>query len=178
MILIIKTNKDILHDLEFVKPIREILKQNNKKLKITHYSEDIQNLLKQSEKVIITGTSLKDNDYLEDYKYFNWIGDFEKPLLGICAGMQLISLIFGGEKKQKTEIGFYEEDFNKDFLGTKGNKKVYHLHKNYFTLPRDFNVYSGKTIPQAIKHKKRNIFGILFHPEVRNKEIVENFINT
>jgi GMP synthase-like glutamine amidotransferase len=29
---------------------------------------------------------------------------------------------------------------------------------------------------QAIKHKQRNVFGLLFHPEVRNPEILQRFI--
>jgi GMP synthase-like glutamine amidotransferase len=29
---------------------------------------------------------------------------------------------------------------------------------------------------QAIKHKQKNIYGVLFHPEVRNQEILKNFI--
>jgi len=28
----------------------------------------------------------------------------------------------------------------------------------------------------AIKHKLKDVYGVLFHPEVRNKEVVERFI--
>jgi GMP synthase-like glutamine amidotransferase len=30
---------------------------------------------------------------------------------------------------------------------------------------------------QAIKHKQKDIFGVLFHPEVRNREIIERFVH-
>ena len=34
---------------------------------------------------------------------------------------------------------------------------------------------SSKCI-QAVKHKEKNIYGVLFHPEVRNQEILKKFI--
>ena len=92
--------------------------------------------------------------------------------------MQVIGLLFGGKLKKKTEIGFYYEDFKKDFLGLKGNQEVYHLHNNYVDNWDEFDVYcSGDEIVQAIKHKDKKIYGCLFHPEVRNKVMIINFIN-
>jgi len=176
MILIIKTNKEPLHDLEFVKPVEEVLKRNNKEFRTISYSEIKDIDFKKFNKIIITGTSLQDNQYLENLEYFDWIKKTDKSLLGICAGMQIISLAFGGEQRQKTEIDFYEEDFNPEFLGLKEKEKVYHMHKNYVSLPDKFHSYT-KGIPQAIKHKEKEIYGTLFHPEVRNKKIIENFIN-
>jgi GMP synthase-like glutamine amidotransferase len=55
--------------------------------------------------------------------------------------------------------------------------KVYSLH-NYAIKPSDeFEVLaeSSKCV-QAIKHKQKDIYGVLFHPEVRNKEVVQRFI--
>ena len=90
--------------------------------------------------------------------------------------MQIISLIFGGKIKKKTEIGFYKENFIKNFLNIKGEHEVYHLHNNYTTLPKDFEKFTNSKIPQAIKHKSKSIYGVLFHPEVRNEKIIEGFV--
>ena len=175
MILIISTCSEKLHELEFVKPIENILKENKKKFKTIHYSKLEKKDLLIYSAVIITGTSLQDNKFIKDLKEFNWIKSFDKPILGICAGMQIISLMYGSKIKQKTEIGFYKENFRKEFLGLKKEQEVYHLHNKYATLPKNFEKFTNSKISQAIKHKSKEVYGILFHPEVRNKHLIINF---
>lgn len=174
MILIISTCEDKLHELEFVKPVENIVSKQSKTI---HYSKLTKKDLEKANKIIICGTSLQDNKFLKDLNRFQWIKYINKPILGICAGMQIISLIFGGKTRKKTEIGFYKENFNKDFLGLKENQEAYHLHDNYVKLPKQFIKFTNSKIPQAIKHKEKEIYGALFHPEVRNKQLIENFIN-
>lgn len=175
-ILIISTNAEPLHSFEFVKPIEKILKENNVSFSTKHYSELTDKDLENAGKIIITGTSLKDNQFIKDIKNFDWIKTFEKPILGICAGMQIISLVFGAEIKRKTEIGFYREKFIKKFLSLEGEQEVYHLHDNYTTIPDNSDYFTEGKIPQAIKHRLKDIYGVLFHPEVRNKALIEEFI--
>jgi len=175
MILLISTCSEKLHELEFVKPIEQILSEGKINFFTKHYSEIADADLKKADKIIICGTSLKDNKFLKNIKKFSWIKNYSKPILGICAGMQIISLMFGGKLKTKTEIGFYEETFTKEFLSLIGKHEVYHLHNNYTTLPKDFASFTKSKIPQAIKHKSKEIYGILFHPEVRNKILIEKF---
>jgi GMP synthase-like glutamine amidotransferase len=177
MILLIQTNKDPLHFYEFVKPVEDILVKNKIKGFIKKYDCIKPRDLIKADKVIITGTSLKDNDFIDQIKKFNWIKEYNKPILGICAGMQIISLIYNSKIKSKTEIGFYKEKFTKEFLGLINEQEVYHLHNNYSTLPKDFTQFTNSKIPQAIKHNNKKIYGVLFHPEVRNKEIIKNFIS-
>lgn len=177
MILIVKTNKETLHDLEFVRPIEQILINLKVNFMTKHYSKVEMKDLKIADKVIICGTSLKDNQFIKDIKKFIWIKNFDKPLFGICAGMQIIGLIFNSKIKKKQEIGFYQESFKKEFLGINLKKEVYHLHNNYCTLPEEFIEFTSSKIPQAIKHKTKPIYGILSHPEVRNHEIIKNFCN-
>ena len=89
--------------------------------------------------------------------------------------MQIISLIFGSKVKKKTEIGFYNENFTMPFLGIKGTQEVYHLHHNYCVLPTGFIEFTKSEVPQAIKHKNKQVYGVLFHPEVRQKEMIFDF---
>ena len=191
MILLISTCTEKFHELEFVKPIEKILSENKISFFMKHYSQLTDNDLKKANKIIICGTSLKDNQFLNHINKFNWIRNYNKPLLGICAGMQIISLVYELERqvkkldiknnlnhviKTKTEIGFYKEDFKKEFLSLIGEHEVYHLHNNYVTLPKNFISFTKSKIPQAIKHKSKEIYGILFHPEVRNRRLIEEFI--
>lgn len=177
MILIINVCKKRLHYYEFVKPIEEILKKQNIMFLTKHYKEIKVRDIKKADKVIICGTSLRDFDYLNpnNFKRFFWIKNFKKPLLGICSGMQIICLIFGAELKNKKKIGFYKENFTNEFLNIKGERGVYHLHNFCTTLPENFEKLNFSKYPIAIKHLKKPIYGVLFHPEVRNKEIIKNF---
>jgi GMP synthase (glutamine-hydrolysing) len=174
MILIINTCKEKLHYYEFVKPIENIVEKG---FFTKHYSEIIGKDLDKADKIIICGTSLKDNQFMKDIKKFKWMRDFGKPILGICAGMQVIGAIFGGDVKRKTEIGFFKEKFDKEFLGLSGNQEVYHLHNNYISKWKGFDIFcSGNGVVQAVKHKEKNIFGVLFHPEVRQKDLIRKFV--
>ena len=175
-ILIINICKERLHYYEFVKPIEDILENTGIEFYTKHYTKFNDKDLK-ADKIIICGTSLIDNDFIDKIELFNWIKFYKKPVLGICGGMQVISLIFNGELRKETEIGLFEENFVKDFLGMKGKKEVYHLHNNYATLPFGFEQFTSSKIPQAIKHSEFPIYGVLFHPEVRNKILIENFVN-
>jgi GMP synthase-like glutamine amidotransferase len=178
-ILLISTCSEKLHELEFVRPVEEILNGFGIESFVRKFNEVKKKDLRDFDKVIICGTSIKDNLFLEEIFNFYWLKEFNKSALGICAGMQVVGLMFSGKlsKKKKLEIGFYNEKFNKEFLGLKDQKEVYHLHKNYVDFPEDkFEIFSksGKIV-QAVKHKDKEIYGCLFHPEVRNKEVIEKF---
>ncbi len=177
MILLINICKEKLHYLEFVKPIEDILKKAKVAYFIKGYKE-VQNLdLEKCENVIICGTSLKDNEFIENARTrFSWIKSFEKPLLGICGGMQIIGAVFGANAGKKTEIGYFKERFDKKFLGLFEEQEVYHLHNNFIYTPMHFEEYTvSSEVSQAIKHKEKEIYGVLFHPEVRQKALIENF---
>jgi GMP synthase (glutamine-hydrolysing) len=176
MILIINLCKEKLHYLEFVKPIEDILKRNNVKYFVRGYEKVKKVDLKKCKKIIICGTSLLDNEFIKKINLFDWVKDIGKPVLGICGGMQVIGLVFGGKFKKETEIGFYTEKFRKNFLGLLGKQEVYHLHNNYVEFSgKEFEIFSGGKIAQAVKHKEKEIYGVLFHPEVRQKDLIKNF---
>ncbi len=177
MIALIKTPNNKLHDLEFVKPIEDILKKNNVNFKSAHYTKLNKKLIKKADKIIISGTSLKDNNFLTYINNFNWIKECEKPILGICGGMHILGLIFNGEMKKYQEIGLTEVIFKNDFLGFHGRHLVYELH-NLNVESKEFKTYAvSKHCIQAIKHKKKPFYGVQFHPEVRNKNLLVNFTN-
>ncbi len=178
-ILVISTCKEKMHELEFVKPIEEILCLAGVRYVVKHYKRILRKELDNASKVIVCGTSLKDNEFIKNITCFRWIKTINKPILVICAGMQIMGMVFGGKIKNKTEIGFYREIFNESFLGLNGDQEVYHLHNNYIDFGRmkEFGAVSGVEISQAVKHINKNIYGVLFHPEVRNKKLIEEFVN-
>ena len=170
MILIINVNKHKLHDLEFIKPITDLLEKS----KVIHYKDLKQSDIGSAEKIIIAGTSLKDDEYLKNIESFSWIKNYKKPILGICSGMQILALANGAKLKKAKEIGQTEIKILKEDALIKNIRKVYSMHQFSITLPKGFDLLakSSKSI-QAIK--KNNHYGLMFHPEVFNKEIIKLF---
>jgi GMP synthase-like glutamine amidotransferase len=178
MILIIDMNfkKDSLGFPEFVSPIVAVVEELEECF-VRHYSELRQEDLSNCSRIILSGTALKDNATLKQTEKFEWIKDYDKPILGVCAGMQTIGLVFGARLERCLEIGMTQiATLNANSLFS-STFKAYALH-NYSIQPStEFDVLadSAKCV-QAIKHKQKDIYGVLFHPEVRNKEIIQHFI--
>ncbi len=162
MILIINPCHDPLLDSEFVKPIEDILKKEKIKFTTIGYHGLSEKDLEKADKIIITGTSLADNEFLEYLDDFSWIKNFRKPIFGICAGSHIIGHALGYKLKRKYEIGMKDITLKEDFLGKKKGEKlqVYHLHQ-YAALPEIF--HNG------------NFYATTFHPEVRNKNLITRF---
>jgi GMP synthase (glutamine-hydrolysing) len=179
-ILIVNLCKEKLHYYEFVKPIEDILRQGNSEYETISYKKLKEKIIKKYKKIIICGTSLRDEEYLENLNNFEWIKDYKGKLLGICAGMQLICKIFGCELERKQDIGMKMISIKRDFLGVKGWKEVYELHNFEIlrnpTLEKEFEIYSQGSL-DVIKHKEKETYAVLFHPEVRQKEIIISFAN-
>src|SRR3989338_5732457 len=157
MILIINICEERLHYLEFVKPIEDILRKEKIEYQTIYYKKitDKELLNKKLNKIIICGTSLKDSEYLENLNYFKWIKfpKLNKPILGICGGMQIISLIFGGVLVENKEIGQIKIQFEKEFLNFKPSlKEVYLLH-NYAVINSEFEVFAGS---ERLRGREKN----------------------
>jgi GMP synthase (glutamine-hydrolysing) len=176
MILIVDLcyTKDSLSNLEFVQPIRRIVESNGEKVEIAHFSELNEELIKKSKKVILCGTALKDNDYVYDVENFAWLKEYKKPVLGICAGMQMIGLVFGAKLIQEKEIGM-TQIITKDPIFGDTMISAYELHGNNITVPEGFKVIA-ENIKGIQAIKKDKIYGIVFHPEVRNRQLIINFL--
>ena len=169
MILLISTCQERLSEKEFVEPIAEMIG----KCKVKHYLdvEDVE----EYEKIIICGTALKDNQFLEGD--FSWLKETEKPVLGICAGMQVIALTFGAKLIDLQEIGMVGVKVEQKNKLMDEDFSAYALHNKSIENLNEFNILAtSKTTVQSIKHKSKEIHGILFHSEVRNMKIIENFL--
>jgi GMP synthase-like glutamine amidotransferase len=176
-VLLISTCAEKLHELEFVKPVEDIVK-GNCDYEIKNYGEVDLDFVKGFDKVIICGTSLRDDGFLGDLGVWGWLREFGGAVLGICAGMQVLGAVFGGETKKKKEIGYYFENFSNEFLGLSGKPEVWHLHNSYVDFNRkEWDIFcESEEIAQAVKHKEKDFYGVLFHPEVRQKEMIKNFL--
>jgi GMP synthase-like glutamine amidotransferase len=178
MILVVDMNgkKDSLGFHEFVLPIASVINELDDYV-VKHYLEIVQEDVAQCNAVVLSGTPLKDNSTLTQLEKFEWIKSFQNPILGICAGMQTIALVFGGGLTKCLGVGMTEITTLKENALFSSTFKAYGLHNFSVAASLEFDVLaeSAQCI-QAVKHKHRNVYGVLFHPEVRNQEILHRFV--
>ena len=178
MILVVDMNstENPLGFSEFVMPIVSVAEELET-CDVKHYLDVNEKNLNHYDKIILSGSALKNTVTLNQPERFHWMRDCGKPVLGICAGMQTIGLVFGGRLEKCREIGMTEIATAKANILFSSTFKAYALH-NYALVPSaEFDVLaeSAKCI-HAIKHKQKDIYGMLFHPEVRNTEVLQRFI--
>lgn len=109
------------------------------------------------------------------------------PILGICYGMQLMSVMLGGEvtRAHSREYGKINIALNENVLFSGIEKETscwmshtYHVSK----LPEGFTGIAGSSnCPvSAMADERRKFYAVQFHPEVvhtpRGKEILHNFL--
>lgn len=116
------------------------------------------------------------------------IFDIGIPILGICYGMQLITMHFGGkvERSLKREYGKAVIDVKEGanlFVGTPKDQTVWMSHSDKVVAePEGFSVEAtnASTPVAAMRHDDKDIYGVQFHPEVRNSvygnDILRNFV--
>jgi GMP synthase-like glutamine amidotransferase len=177
MILIINVCYDRLSESEFVKPIENILKNSDAQFLTNHYTSVAQDDLNKAEKIIICGTALRDLNYLKDIEMFSWLKEFRRPVLGICGGLQIIAKISHNDLIEKTRIGRFRVNVTrknrltprKEFYSYFLNSRAVKIRKPLETLAK------SRGLECMVKHKDKEVYGCLFHPEVLNPEVIVNF---
>lgn len=168
-ILLISTCKEKLHEREFVEPHRKYLESKGIEVLTTYYKTD----KIDADRVVICGTGIADNDYLKYLEFFEWIKNSDKPILGICSGSQIIASMFGSKISKNEEIGMTENEGN---LFGREKFSAYNLHQNGFDGGNiEVLTKSNKSI-QSFKIKNKKIYGVAFHPEVRNMWVMDEFL--
>ena len=113
---------------------------------------------------------------------------FNRPLLGICYGLQLIAHRLGGEVRpsKSREYGYARltvvDPSSALFAGLPKELDVWMSHGDHVTaLPEDFSV-TAKTADavNGFENPARKIYGVQFHPEVAHTplgaQILRNFL--
>ena len=178
MILVIDMNykRDSLGYNEFVLPIVSVLEPLEKCV-VKHFLDVDPSDLDGYSRIILSGTTLKDFEAQRHLDTLQWIKNCNKPILGVCAGMQITSLIYGVPLTPCLQVGMTEITTQKANPLFEGTFQAYTLHSLSVKPSETFEVLanSAKCI-QAVKHKQKPIYGVLFHPEVRNQGILKKFL--
>jgi GMP synthase (glutamine-hydrolysing) len=183
MILIVDLcyRKDSLSHDEFVLPIARIVRESGESCIDRHYTDPIDDSVGSVDGAILCGTALRDNDFLRHPGAFSWIRTFPHPLLGICAGMEVLATTFGGTVQDAQEIGMTEVrcTIPDPLVSGKEHFTAYELHGLATTPSAEFiPIAASDRCIQMIRHCSLPFYGVMFHPEVRNEWVVERFLGT
>ena len=177
-VLVVDMNwrKDSLAYTEFVSPIL-VAVEPLMACVVRHYLDLQPSEIDGYSHIILSGTPLKDFEFQQHLDRFQWIKTCTKPLLGICAGMQTITKVYGEPLSPCQQVGMTEITTTKENPLFSGTFQAYSLHSYSATPSPLFEVLAeSKECIQAIKHKHKPLYGVLFHPEVRNPEVLEKFV--
>jgi len=165
---------------EFVGPVARIVSRAGQEWRETHFSEIRSDDLKGAIGIILCGTALKDNLFAARVQEFSWLRNISVPVLGICAGMQILCLVFGGTIRPGCEIGMttVRADTPDPLLPGSPAFQAYELHSFTCDPPQGWVVMAvSDSGVQAVRHPDRPLYGVMFHPEVRNDGVVERFLS-
>ncbi len=123
----------------------------------------------------------------DEYDYSFILDQQELPILGVCYGMQLLGVYFGGQVERGTigEYGHAKISCSNGYSinNVPSNINVWMSHSDHIKeVPADFDIVmkSHNDLIAAIKHQKRPILGLQFHPEVEHsdhgKDILSYFL--
>ena len=157
---------------------------------ISHKKIKNKNINTSIKGIILSGGPL--NVYqINKYSFDKKIIENQIPILGICFGHQILSKLNGGKVKQSKyrEFGLAniykkrESILIKNFFDNRNTNKVWMSHADQVSkLPKNFNVIASSHNSKfaIIENKKKNFYGVQFHPEVTHTEngkiLIKNFI--
>ena len=171
----------------------QIILPNNKDI-ITNGIIDNYNL----DGVILTGGEIKNNaskinsgqinrDEFEN-NLISYCIEEKIPILGVCRGMQMLNLFFGGELINLKNHSGKSHDIKNLSSSKDLPKRVNSFHDlgiNREKLPKNFKIIAtdDNGIIEAFEDKDKKIFGIMWHPERNEKfdtidfKIIREIIN-
>jgi GMP synthase-like glutamine amidotransferase len=165
---------------EFVLPIARIIEKEGAGCRIVHYTRCPNQATRDCDGIILCGTPVMDNGFLGDLASFSWIAETDLPVLGICAGMEVLALLAGGRVIPCPEIGMTEIQVTVQDPIFPENRvfEAYELHGYACTLPPGYHTLaeSDRCI-QVFRDPVRPVYGVMFHPEVRNEWVVGRFLS-
>lgn len=164
---------------EFVAPVERLLCRNGVAFTTRHYTAVGAPEIESADAAILCGTALMDTGYMEHPELFRWLLSFERQVLGISSGMLALAAAFGGSTEPCREIGMTDVNVlapDPLFFGREVFS-AYAVHDYAVRVPGGEFVAlaASDRCVQAIRHRSLPLYGLLFHPEVRNEWIVERF---
>ena len=170
-VLLVSLCVEPLAELEYVRPIVAALAEAGRTCRVISYTELDPELFSAHDAIILSGTPLLDDEFrAEDWSFLKGC---DKPLLGICAGMQAIALAHGASLEQGEEIGMMAIAGDSELLPS--SFQGYALHRSVPALPNGFAALA-RSEKALHAFRKGATLGLLFHPEVRHARLIPELL--
>lgn len=168
---------------EFVDPLTTLVHQSGYDYHLVEYRELVNLELDQYSAIILSGSPCG-NDIVDHHlSWFDFLEWWKKPLLGICAGHHLVGSYFGSRliRESEKEIGTVNVElvqYDPVFEGLSNNFQAEAMHHDSITLPDGFTVLARTRSCRNVVMKRNGYvwYTFQFHPEIRNRKIIENFL--
>ena len=183
--------------ISIVPPITEDLINKNyettNKLTIKQF-EELKRIIDLCDGIICPGG---DDFYDYDLKIIEYCYQIDKPLLGICLGMQTMSCLFNGKMKDFNHLNHKSNGKYVHNVKIKKDSKLYEIlknenikvnsrHKSYIEYTDlEITALSDDNIIEAVEDKNKKFFiGVQWHPEsmieydITENNIFSHFINS
>lgn len=168
---------------EFALPIEQIISDCGSSSVFIEYADCLSFNFNEVDGAILTGSPQGDDIVDHHLPYFQWVKDFKKPVLGICAGHHITGFMHGATllQSEEPEAGDFEVEIVKPdpLLNELPNSfRVKQMHNDSVTLPHDFELLATSLtcLNQLMKHKQKPLYTCQFHPEFYNHDLVRNFV--
>ncbi|HOJ96701.1 MAG TPA: hypothetical protein PK024_07710 [Methanospirillum sp.] len=169
----------VLYD-EFVAPVERIVQACGQPVRVVRI-DTLKAAVHLCTGLIICGTALADSWY-RTQNLVPQLGGWTGPVLGICAGMQMLLSETGGTVMPVTEIGMIPIQVTEIGAGDilmqgRDEFAAYALHQYTATRSPLWTSLATSTLTdQVVRHCLYPWYGVLFHPEVRNEWLIERFV--
>jgi GMP synthase-like glutamine amidotransferase len=163
---------------EYVGPVARIVAAAGYGWREAHYAGISPETIAGADGIILCGTALRDNTFAERVPDLAWLCDARVPVLGICAGAEALCLAYGGRLVPACGIGMTDVRVIQadPVLGGIRTFPAYEVHTFACEPPAGWITTAvSDTCVQGFRHPDRPVFGLMFHPEVRNDAVVERF---
>ena len=127
----------------------------------------------------ISANEAHNHPYLrKELDYLRQIIESGKPILGVCCGGQMLSMLQGGEvhRSPRREIGGYTVQLTDQgirdplFRGFPQTFSVFHWHQDAFTVPPGGRLLATGDPCPVQAYAKENVHGLIFHLEITEQD--------
>ena len=175
-VLLVSTCADPLSEAEFVAPLERIACDAGATVESSRLGT-LNSVPEGVSHILLAGTALQDDKYLKEITAVERLLGAGRPLLAVCSGMQLLANACGGEIIAQREIGMVAVETLVENPLCAGRFEAFALHRHAVEPgPRLEVLARSEGCAQVVRHRELPAWGVLFHPEVRNEQLVRSFL--